>query len=477
MKIPEDRQPGLLRTYWALIAAVTMLTIIGAMLALSLRPVEYVSTAEVLVRPESIGGTTPLTPNMGTEREIAQSGDVAALAAARLGLTPKQARAGLSVTALIDSTVLSISYTAATADEAYRRAGIFARAYVAYRTAQSEESSPTVGKNGTLPARPDVVAIISPASLPTAPAMPNYVLVLGVGLLVGAALGCGLAFIWDKLSGKIRGAGDLAAHTGLPVLASIPTLRARIPGAVAVNAREPVPGAEAYGFLAARIAHELEARQASALLVTSPAEAEGKTSVAVNVACSLTALGKRVVLVSMDGRSPAAHECFNLDPLPGVIQVVRGQAPLTKAVQETNVPGFRMLAAGTGAGNELASGVGLTIAELSVLVESLRLSSDIVIFDGLPVLKTPETLIVAENVDLILLVVDARGGTRTNAASAASLLDDVRDSVIGAVANHPPLRARPTVPLRVVRGRRRPRSRATPPEAPVSQPAQTPRGS
>jgi capsular exopolysaccharide synthesis family protein len=461
-----------LRTYWALIAAITMLTVFGALVTLSLRPVHYVSTADVVVRPESIGGTTPLAPDMGTERQIAESGDVAALAAARLGLSPKQASAGLSVSVLIDTTVLRIGYTAGTADEAYRRVRVFARAYVAYRTAESDQSPPSAGRNHPSVTRPAVVAIISRPSRPSAPARPNYVLVLGLGLLVGAALGAGLAFVWDRLSGRIRSTSDLEAHTGLPVLTSIPTLGARIPHAVAVTAHETIPGAEAYGFLAARTAHELDARKASTLVVTSPTEADGKTSVAVNLACGLAALGKRTVLVSMDGRSPAAHECFGLDPRPGLVQVARGASPLTRAVHETTVPGLRVLTAGT----EPPTKAVLTIAELSVLVESLRLSSDIVVFDGLPLLRTPQTLIVAENVDLVILVVDARGGTRADAATAASLLESVSGSVIGVVANHPPARIPWTARRGVALRRGRTRSGMTALEERASEPVQSPRG-
>ena len=65
---------GFLTTYAILIVFVTLLTAEGAFLALIMRPDRFVSSARVVVRPESLGGGAPVAPVMGTELQIAKSG-------------------------------------------------------------------------------------------------------------------------------------------------------------------------------------------------------------------------------------------------------------------------------------------------------------------------------------------------------------------------------------------------------------------
>ena len=62
--------------------------------------------------------------------------------------------------------------------------------------------------------------------------------------MVGAMLGAGCAFAWDRLSGKLRGSDDIEAQTGLPVIASVPALRVRVPEGIAVLSQRRVRGAE-----------------------------------------------------------------------------------------------------------------------------------------------------------------------------------------------------------------------------------------
>ncbi|MDX6309262.1 MAG: polysaccharide biosynthesis transport protein [Nocardioidaceae bacterium] len=431
---------GLLRTHIVLIGLVTFLTLAGTMLAIVHRPAHYVSTAKVLVRPESIGGGAPVVPSMGTERQVAESGKVAKLASTRLGLSPRTAIADLSVGVEVDTNVLDISYSASTPNLARQGAGVFSRAYVAIRDQGSHTLPATPGTKTAPAAAPPVASIITAATLPTAPAKPNYPLLLGLSLMVGLMLGAGCAFVWDRLSGRLRGSGDVEAQTGLPVLASVPKLRAGLPEDIVVLANPPVPGAKAYGHLTARIMHLLEAREASSLLVTSPSKGAGKTSVAVNLAASLAALGKQTVLVSMDGGSLKLHECFGLDREPGLLDVLHGTTSLARALHTTRFPGIKVLTSGTVPDNGTAP---LNIEDLALLVGRLSMSGEVVIFDGPSVLANPETALVAAMVDLVVLVVDMKRGSRADAAAAVSLLGDVKDSVVGVVANRPGRRHRP----------------------------------
>ena len=435
-----DARHGLLRTHFVLIGLVTFLTLAGTLLTIAAKPAHYISTAEILVQPEAIGGGAPLPPNMGNEERTAQSGKVTRLAAIRLGLPRQTAIAGLSVGVAVNTTVLDISYSASNPHVAVQRARVFSGAYIAIRNEGSESLPATPGTKTPAAATPPVASIITAATLPTAPAKPDYPLLLGLSLMVGLMLGAGCAFVWDRLSGRLRGSGDVEAQTGLPVFACVPRLRVRPPEDIAVLANPPVPGAKAYGYLTARVMHLLETREASSLLVTSPTKGAGKTSVAVNLAASLAALGKQTVLVSTDGGGLKLHECFGLDREPGLLDVLRGTTSLARALHTTKVPGIKVLTSGTAPDSGAAVP---NIEDLALLLGRLSMSGEVVIFDGPSVLANPETALIAGKVDLVLLVVDMKRGSRADAAAAVSLLRDVEDSVVGVVANRPGRRHRP----------------------------------
>ncbi|MGH2369393.1 MAG: hypothetical protein ACRDI2_14460, partial [Chloroflexota bacterium] len=144
---------------------------------------------------------------MGTEREIALSGEVARAAGGELGLTADAASGNLQVEVPVDTNVLEFSYSADTGEEAFRGAQVFTQAYVDYR-------------NGS---QSSVAQIITPPSVPSEPTQPNLYLALALSLLVGLGLGVASAYAWDRLSPRLRDITDVEIHTGLPVLAAVPT--------------------------------------------------------------------------------------------------------------------------------------------------------------------------------------------------------------------------------------------------------------
>ena len=151
----------LLRRYAWLIVAVTVVTVLAATAFVVLRPSTYSASSSVVVTAAPSAGTR-VAVDMGSEREIARSDEVAARAAERLGLPPDTAANGLSVSVL-DSTgggVLKISYSAASPREAFAGAKAFTHAYIDYRN----ESGPPA----------PMASMITYPTLPTEPNGTNF---------------------------------------------------------------------------------------------------------------------------------------------------------------------------------------------------------------------------------------------------------------------------------------------------------------
>jgi capsular polysaccharide biosynthesis protein len=137
----------------------TVVTVLAATALVVLRPSTYASSSTVVVTSAPSAGTR-VAVDMGTEREIALSGEVAARAAERLGLPPDTAANGLSVSVPIDTTVLTINYSAASPREALAGAKAFTEAYIDYRN----ESGPPA----------PIASMIVPPTLPTEPNGTNF---------------------------------------------------------------------------------------------------------------------------------------------------------------------------------------------------------------------------------------------------------------------------------------------------------------
>jgi Mrp family chromosome partitioning ATPase len=412
-----DRR-GLLRIYAWLILAVTLATIAAALTLTALRPPSYTSSSQVVVNPEATTGT-PIAPDMGTERTIAMSGDVARSVASQLGVTTEAASQGLAVSVPLETSVLEISYTAASADVAVARATAFTNGYVEYRNEAQETP---------------VAKVISQPTVPMAPTPPNYALMGGLGLVLGLALGIGAALVWDRVTGKLRSAQDAQAQTGLPVLASIPDLR--LPGAGHImRMRGPqTPGAAAYGYLTAQLMHLTANRRSSCVLVTSPSPRAGKTTTAANFAMQLAGVGKQVVLVSADLHRPQLHEWFAVEESPGLVDVLAGHVTLERALHYTDVSGLKVLASGSA---RTPGELQFNLDDIQVLLGRLALMAEVVVIDASSVLEAAEVALLADRVDLILLVVDGRRGLRADAAAAVAALSHVKDKLVGSVLNSP----------------------------------------
>lgn len=208
----------LLARYGPWILLITLVVTAMAFAAAQMVPSKYVSTASVIVEPRVFANTTPLQPDMGTEKQVAGSGVVLEAAATKLGVGMGELDEGLAITVTPDANVLSFTYTHADGTQAQRRAEAVAEGYVKYRNADASTKD-TIAKP-TLQA-----TLVTKAGLPPVPVGSPVGLYVGVGLLVGLALGVGTTLIRDRLDDGLRGPSDVEKYSGMSLLASIPRMR------------------------------------------------------------------------------------------------------------------------------------------------------------------------------------------------------------------------------------------------------------
>jgi capsular exopolysaccharide synthesis family protein len=135
---------------------------------------------------------------------------------------------------------------------------------------------------------------------------------------------------------------------------------------------------------------------------------EGSSVLAVQLAASLARAGRRTLLIDANLRRPALHRAFRLEAVPGLAEVLRGEAAMTAAVRPAPPERLWMLPAGNG---DLCSLQALSREAVSTLLDHLKRDYEYVIVDTAPVLACADGLLLAQRSDAVL--VSVLGGVST----------------------------------------------------------------
>lgn len=175
-------------------------------------------------------------------------------------------------------------------------------------------------------------------------------------------------------------------------------------------------------------------RGGKVLAVTSVAENEGKTTVAANLALSMTQKWQKVLLIDCDLRKPACHSILETNlPKYCINDVLAGKVTLEQAVAVDRLSGLQVLyarkAPGTSAGDILGSDA------LKDLISQVREAYDYAVIDLPPMSVATDSEYVAEYVDATLLVVRQNGVSAGAVNRAVAVLERVRSRLLGCVLN------------------------------------------
>lgn len=447
----------LLRKYalWLVVAALAGLA--GAWLYLLARPVSYLSTSQVDVEPNTVTRTTPVVPNMETEAQVVTSGVVVTSIARALGLTPSGLSTALSAKTVGTANVLSISCVMPTPAMAQGCAAAATDAYIAFR---NDLTGSFLDRSND----PLHVTLVTPASLPHAPAGPGRILLLPVGALLGLLVGIGGIVVRDHLDDRVRDGADLERSLDAPVLAEVPRIRRRVAKpAFAFRDAPATPAAEAYRYLRTRVRGLLSCGThdgGAVLLVAGALAGEGRTSVAINLATALASTGETVILVDADVRHPSLSDGFQAGQRAGLAELLADRASLEEVAVATDVPGLRLVSAGR-AGRPADM---LEVSRLRRALAAMRATADVVVIDSPPALTVSDAITLASVSDLVMVVADLR---RTGRGDVRAVLQQIRgagpQTIVG-VLNRVP---RPSAPGSPRRAKQQPASLAPVPSVPA----------
>ena len=169
------------------------------------------------------------------------------------------------------------------------------------------------------------------------------------------------------------------------------------------------------------------------LVVTSAVREEGKTVAALNLAMALAELERQeVVLVDGDLRRPSCERYLNLNPEPGLTDVLMGRASLEKVLRPAGYRQLMFIGSGTRVPNpaEVLGG-----SRLDELMQRLKERFQYVVVDSPPVLPSTDAGVLASRADGTLMVVRLERSLKKQTREAVRVIQDRGGNVLGCFVN------------------------------------------
>ena len=198
------------------------------------------------------------------------------------------------------------------------------------------------------------------------------------------------------------------------------------------------PAVEAYRLVRTNLQYLAVDKPLRSIMITSGLPAEGKSLTAANLALSFANAGKATVLVDADMRRPVQSVLFGLPNVYGLSAVLAGSCTLNEALQSVpRAKNLWVLPAGPTPPNP-AELLGSRRAQ--ELFAGLTNDYDVVIYDTPPPGMVADPLVLAPQVDGVILVVSAENSDYVQSQKAKEALEKVGARILGVVLNDVPLK-------------------------------------
>jgi capsular exopolysaccharide synthesis family protein len=285
------------------------------------------------------------------------------------------------------------------------------------------------------------IAILDAAQVPEGPYRPRRAINCVLGLAFGTLFGIGLAFVQEHMDTAVRTPEEVERISGLGLLAVVPRSRGEqgrklltreeSSGQQSVRLWEPEDAvAEAYRTLRSSVLlgwGEATRR----ILLTSAQPQEGKTTLSLNLACSLAQLGRTVLLIDADMRRPDCHRQLGINQSPGLSEYLQGWAEIDHVVAVTDIPGLSVVASGkpVRAASDL-----LYSPRLESLLHQAAERFEHVVIDSPPSLALSDARTIGRYVESVVLVVSDKTDRNALLRTKQSF-DDAGIGFLGFVMN------------------------------------------
>jgi capsular exopolysaccharide synthesis family protein len=273
-----------------------------------------------------------------------------------------------------------------------------------------------------------IVEILDPAEPNLRPIKPNKIFNIGLGVVIGLAMGIGLAFFIEYLDTSVKTIDDVERALQAPVLGVIPQNVGYL-----INEGPDSPHAEAYRVLRTNILFSLKDPKLNTITVVSAGAGEGKSTTIFNLATVFAQNGSRVLVVDSDLRRPSIHKILKVSNSIGLTNYLLKQNSLEDVIQTSPLATLDFLPSGKLPSSSM--GV-LSSAQMKELIRDLKRRYDYVFFDSPPIMGVSDASILASEVDAVLQVIQYRRYPQPMTIRAKQMIEKVGGNLLGIVLNN-----------------------------------------
>lgn len=280
--------------------------------------------------------------------------------------------------------------------------------------------------------------VLTPAEPPLYPIDTAKNRTLAIALVVGLGLGVGLVFLLERLNNTFRSPLQLEKLLGQPVLATIPTVGARMKRNEVIGVLRKKPNsalAESIRNLRTSILFSNVDEPPKVVMFTSSVPREGKSTTSMLMALTSQQMGKSAIIVDCDLRLPALAKLLKVDDgKPGLLSVINDSATVQDAIHVEPETGLHVLmtrpserTAKISAADVLAS------VRFRHLIEELSGTYDLVVLDAPPTLVVADARILSALADSVIFAVRWDSTPRAAVKEGLHELNSVNARVTGVV--------------------------------------------
>jgi capsular exopolysaccharide synthesis family protein len=280
--------------------------------------------------------------------------------------------------------------------------------------------------------------LVVPGIPATIPSYPKKMLLLGLAMIAGPALGILAVLLAEAFDSRVRRAEEITALPGVRHLSSVGLLTRRTLRKVDrdiqpwdyVLARPMSSFAESIRSIRLRLIASATPGTGLVVCVTSAVSNEGKSTLSASLARTMALAGDKVLLIDCDLRRNGLAGMVTTRPEAGLSEVLDGSRSVVEAIVHDAAPGLDVLPL---IEPRFTPHDVFGDGTMRRLLDRLRASYSFIIIDAPPVLAVDDAAILAGLADRVLLAV-RWGSTRIEALRiAVSRLRDAAEGVIGIV--------------------------------------------
>ncbi len=304
--------------------------------------------------------------------------------------------------------------------------------------------------------------VVDYAIVSNTPSSPNRVNNTLLGFGIGLVSILAIVILAELFDTTIRSEADLTQISAHPVLTAVPDMMTSGKGGyyygegkkkskkkkllenestknvVLVGDGISFAAAEAYKLLRTKLEFSFaDEKNCRIIGVSSALAGEGKSLSSVNLAYSLSQLGKKVLIIDCDMRRPSLAAKLDIQRVPGLSNYLAGRIGIEVILQtygsenEDQLP-VHVIAAGRVPPNPIEL---LSSEKMEQLLEKLRECYDYIVLDLPPVGEVSDAIVAAKLVDGILLVACQNYCNRNAFTHAVDQFEFVGARILGVVMN------------------------------------------